>query len=86
MSDITEIQNTILSLSEADYVRLRRRFGGLDRENWNRRIEEGRNRTGMQPSGATGEAVARARVKSGLDDNAAMNLAVEETKRQRAGR
>ena len=86
MSDITEIQNTILSLSEADYIRLRRWFSELGRENWNRRIEVGPNRTGRQSRGMTKEAVAKARVKSGLDDSAAINLAVEETRRQRAGR
>ena len=39
MSSITEIQQAILSLPEADYLQLRHWFSGLDWENWDRQIE-----------------------------------------------
>ena len=38
MSNITEIQQAILALSEADYVQLRQWFSELDSENWDRQI------------------------------------------------
>lgn len=43
MSAITDIQNTILSLSEADYRQLRQWFSELDWENWDRQIETDSN-------------------------------------------
>ena len=39
MSSITEIQQAILSLPEADYLQLRHWFSELDWENWDRQIE-----------------------------------------------
>ena len=41
MSNITEIQQAILALSEADYVQLRHWFTELDWENWDCQIEGG---------------------------------------------
>jgi hypothetical protein len=40
MSNITEIQQAILYLPEADYLQLRHWFNELDWEKWNRQIEE----------------------------------------------
>ena len=40
MSSITEIQQAILSLHEADYLQLRHWFNELDWEKWDRQIEE----------------------------------------------
>ncbi len=40
MSSITEIQQAILSLPEADYLQLRHWFNELDWEKWDRQIEE----------------------------------------------
>ncbi len=39
MSSVTEIQQAILSLPEADYLQLRNWFNGLDWEKWDRQIE-----------------------------------------------
>ena len=39
MSNITEIQQAILALSEADYVQLRQWLNELDWEKWDRQIE-----------------------------------------------
>ena len=39
MSSVTEIQQAILSLPEADYLQLRNWFNELDWENWDRQIE-----------------------------------------------
>ena len=39
MSSITEIQQAILSLPEADYLQLRHWFNELDWEKWDRQIE-----------------------------------------------
>ena len=39
MSSITEIQQAILSLPEADYLQLRHWFSELDWEKWDRQIE-----------------------------------------------
>ena len=39
MSSITEIQQAILSLPEADYLQLRNWFNELDWEKWDRQIE-----------------------------------------------
>ena len=39
MSNITEIQQAILALSEADYVQLRQWLSELDSEKWDRQIE-----------------------------------------------
>lgn len=39
MSNITEIQQAILALSEADYLQLKHWFTELDWEKWNRQIE-----------------------------------------------
>ena len=39
MSSVTEIQQAILSLPEADYLQLRHWFNELDWEKWNRQIE-----------------------------------------------
>lgn len=43
MSTITDIQNTILALSEADYRQLRQWFSEMDWENWDRQIEAASN-------------------------------------------
>ena len=40
MSNITKIQQAILSLPEADYLQLRKWFNELDWEKWDRQIEE----------------------------------------------
>ena len=40
MLTVTEIQQAILSLSEADYARFRKWFTELDWERWDRQIEE----------------------------------------------
>ena len=40
MSNITKIQQAILSLPEADYLQLRHWFNELDWEKWDRQIEE----------------------------------------------
>ena len=40
MSSITEIQQAILSLPEADYLQLRHWFNELDWEKWDPQIEE----------------------------------------------
>ena len=40
MSSITEIQQAILSLPEADYLQLRHWFNELNWEKWDRQIEE----------------------------------------------
>ena len=40
MSSITEIQQAILSLPEADYLQLRHWFNELDWEKWDLQIEE----------------------------------------------
>ena len=40
MSSVTEIQQAILSLPEADYLQLRHWFNELDWEKWDRQIEE----------------------------------------------
>ena len=39
MSDITEIQQAILALPEADYLQFRRWFNELDWTKWDRQIE-----------------------------------------------
>ena len=39
MTSVTEIQQAILALPEADYVQLRHWFNELDWEEWDRRIE-----------------------------------------------
>ena len=39
MSSVTEIQQAILSLPEADYLQLRRWFNELDWDKWDRQIE-----------------------------------------------
>ena len=39
MSSVTEIQQAILSLPEADYLQLRNWFNELDWEKWDRQIE-----------------------------------------------
>ena len=39
MSNVTEIQQAILSLPEADYLQLRNWFNELDWEKWDRQIE-----------------------------------------------
>ena len=39
MSNITEIQEAILALPEADYLQFRRWFNELDWAKWNRQIE-----------------------------------------------
>ena len=39
MSSITEIQQAILSLPEADYLQLRNWFNELDWEKWDRQIK-----------------------------------------------
>ena len=39
MSNVTEIQQAILSLTEADYLQLRHWFNELDWEKWDRQIE-----------------------------------------------
>ena len=39
MPDITEIQQAVLALPEADYARFRQWFGELDWERWDQRIE-----------------------------------------------
>ncbi len=39
MANITEIQQAIIALPEADYLQLRQWFGELDWEKWDRRIE-----------------------------------------------
>lgn len=39
MSNITKIQQAILSLPEADYLRLRHWLNELDWEKWDRQIE-----------------------------------------------
>ena len=49
-------------------------------------IEESLELGGIQPIGAAREIVAKAREKSGLDNDSAMALAVEETRLFRAGR
>ena len=41
MSNITEIQQAILSLPEADYLQLRHWFNELEWEKWDRQIEAG---------------------------------------------
>ena len=43
MSNIAQIQNTILSLSEADYRQLRQWFSELDWKNWDQQIETDSN-------------------------------------------
>ena len=43
MSNITQIQNTILSLSETDYRQLRQWFSELDWKNWDQQIEADSN-------------------------------------------
>ena len=40
MSSITEIQQAILSLPEADYLQLKHWFNELDWEKWDQQIEE----------------------------------------------
>lgn len=40
MSNITKVQQAILSLPEADYLQLRHWFNELDWEKWDRQIEE----------------------------------------------
>ena len=40
MSSVTEIQQAILSLPEADYLQLRHWFNKLDWEKWDLQIEE----------------------------------------------
>ncbi len=49
-------------------------------------IEESLELRGIQPCDATMEIVARAQANSGLTDDAAMALAVEEARRYREGR
>ena len=39
MASVTELKQTILSLSEAEYAQLRHWFSELDWEKWDRRIE-----------------------------------------------
>ena len=39
MSNITEIQQAILALTDADYLQFRRWFNGLDWAKWDRQIE-----------------------------------------------
>ena len=39
MSTVAEIQQAILALPEGDYLQLRRWFGELDWEKWDRQIE-----------------------------------------------
>ncbi len=39
MANITEIQQAIIALPEADYLQLRQWFSELDWEKWDRRIE-----------------------------------------------
>ena len=39
MSSVTEIQQAILSLPEADYLQLRNWFNELDWDKWDRQIE-----------------------------------------------
>ena len=41
MLSITDIQQAILSLPEADYLQLRNWFNELDWEKWDRQIETG---------------------------------------------
>ena len=49
-------------------------------------IEESLELRGIQPYDAAMEIVARAQASSGLNDDDAMALAVEETRRYREGR
>ena len=49
-------------------------------------IEESLELRGLQPYDAAMEIVARAQASSGLNDDDAMALAVEETRRYREGR
>jgi hypothetical protein len=39
MTSVTEIQQAIIALPEADYLQLRQWFSELDWEKWDRRIE-----------------------------------------------